>query len=134
MGGLAPEVSDKVVETPTARQWLGSDGMVRHVLRDGAVLDLPAARLNLRAVVTVSEGQRLPMVAVVTGLASATRQVRQFYAGAEAAEAVSCVAMVTGSAVSRVIGNFFVALNRPQAPTRMFGTLEQALVWAASHK
>ena len=38
-------------------------------------------------------------------------------------------ALVVGSPVSRVIGNFFVGLNRPKYPLRLFDDQEFATAW-----
>lgn len=39
------------------------------------------------------------------------------------------VAMVTHSATTSIIGNFFLSLNRPGYPCRLFSEDEQALGW-----
>ena len=129
---MEPEASDILVETETALQWLGADGIVRHSFHPGARLDLAAARSNLAAIVQVSQGRRRPLVADMVSLRSVTREGRQFYAGEEAVKAVACVALVAEAPVARAIGNFYLALHSPPLPIRLFGDLESALRWASS--
>jgi hypothetical protein len=55
--------------------------------------------------------------------------VREFYASEEGSRFVRAVAMVTHSATTSIIGNFFLSLNRPGYPCRLFSEDEQALGW-----
>ena len=38
-------------------------------------------------------------------------------------------ALVVGNALSRALGSFFVGLNRPRVPTKLFDSLENGLQW-----
>jgi hypothetical protein len=38
-------------------------------------------------------------------------------------------ALVVGNALSRALGSFFVGLNRPKVPTKLFDTIENGLQW-----
>jgi hypothetical protein len=39
------------------------------------------------------------------------------------------VALLVGSPMSRAIGNFFIGLNKPLIPTRLFVSEPEALAW-----
>jgi hypothetical protein len=39
-------------------------------------------------------------------------------------------ALVGGSMLARAIGSFFLGLTKPKVPVKMFGSIEDALVWA----
>ena len=39
------------------------------------------------------------------------------------------IALLVGSPLSRVIGNFFVGLNRSTFPLRLFTSEEEAIAW-----
>jgi hypothetical protein len=45
------------------------------------------------------------------------------------ADLVSAVALIVGTPLSRIMGNFFLGVSRPPYPVRMFDTEESALVW-----
>ena len=130
---MQPDKNARVLETATAIQWVGSDGVLRHVIKDASTLGLDEAKENLKALKNVSEGRRLPMVAKVIGGLSVSRVAREYYGGEEAAAVVSCVAMVTDSTVARVVAHFFLALNRPLVPMSLFTSDAEALDWAATH-
>ena len=130
---MTPNEDAVVTETSTARSWLEEDGVIRHVIRAGTELELTAARENLQIVIELVAGAKKPMVADLSQLASASREVRELYAGSEAADVVRCVAIVLGSPVSCIIGNFYMAISRPIYPTRLFTKHEAAVGWAREH-
>jgi hypothetical protein len=41
-------------------------------------------------------------------------------------------ALVVGNPLSRALGSFFVGLNRPRVPTKLFDTIENGLQWLKS--
>ena len=41
----------------------------------------------------------------------------------------AAVALLIGSPMSRVIGNFYLGFNRPQTPTRLFTDTDEAEAW-----
>lgn len=129
---MSAQNADHVVETPTASTWLGQDGVLRHRIKNGITLDLAHARANLEVVKELCKGVPRPMVADMSGLLSAPRPVREFYAGSEAAESVRCVALVSKSPVSFAIGNFWLRISPPPYPTRLFRSRAEALKWARS--
>lgn len=61
---------------------------------------------------------------------SVSRQARTFFASSPENMAIaSRVAMVGASPIARVIGNFFLGLNKPPVPVRLFATEEEAIAW-----
>jgi hypothetical protein len=60
---------------------------------------------------------------------SITREARLFASSADAIQVVKAVALLIGSPVSRVIGNFFLGINKPPYPTRIFTSEAEALSW-----
>ena len=54
------------------------------------------------------------------------RSARVLYAASTTSVAV---ALLVGSPLTRVIGMFFMGLNRPATPTRLFTSEPEALAW-----
>jgi hypothetical protein len=44
-----------------------------------------------------------------------------------------CLALVCASPLARAIGSFFIGLNRPAVPTKMFKTFGEALSWCSEN-
>jgi hypothetical protein len=94
-------MEESVIETRCARSWLGGDGIMRQVILPGAEV----------------------------ALASVAREARQYYSGKEAAQTVRAVGLLVTSPLSRLIGNFFMVINKPPVPFRLFTSETEALEW-----
>ena len=127
---LIPADADGVLDTRTERLWLHPDGYVIAEVRPGLIADLDDAIVNVDAVGKLAVGIPRPLLLDMRAHAtSATRECRAYYAGAEAQEVNLAVAMLVRSNVSRVIGNFFLGLNRTRFPFRMFSDVGEAVGW-----
>ncbi len=61
-----------------------------------------------------------------------SRDAREYYANERTASIQRATALVIKSPLSRVIANFFMGLNRPLTPTRMFTDVDEAIEWLQS--
>jgi hypothetical protein len=130
---LIPSDARGVIETRTERLWMHPQGYVIAEVRPGLVADLDDAIANVAAVGRLADGLPRPLLLDMRPHAtSATRECREYYAGAEAQEVNLAVAMLVRSNISRVIGNFFLGLNRTRFPFRMFSELDEAVAWLRS--
>ena len=58
-----------------------------------------------------------------------SKEARDYFANERTASIQRATALLTDSPVSRVIGNFFMGLNKPISPTRMFTDPQKAIEW-----
>ena len=58
-----------------------------------------------------------------------SKEARDYFANERTASIQRATALLIGSAVSRIIGNFFLGLNKPITPTRLFTDPEEAIKW-----
>ncbi|MEO7989423.1 MAG: STAS/SEC14 domain-containing protein [Chryseolinea sp.] len=70
-----------------------------------------------------------PLLCDLTHVVSMTQECRKHFAGPEHAATFSKCALIVNSPVSRLIGNFFLGLNKPLKPTRLFKSKEEGLKW-----
>lgn len=127
---LIPPDAAGVINTRTERLWLHPERYVIAEVRPGLIADLDDAVVNVAAVGTLAAGVPLPLLLDMRAHAtSATRECREYYAGAEAQRVNLAVAMLVRSHVSRVVGNFFLGLNKTRFPFRMFSDLDEAVAW-----
>ncbi len=127
---LIPADADGVLDTRTERLWLHPDGYVIAEVRPGLIADLDDAIVNVDAVGKLAVGIPRPLLLDMRAHAtSATRECREYYAGAEAQRVNLAVAMLVRSNVSRILGNFFLGLNRTRFPFRMFSDVGEAVGW-----
>ena len=60
-----------------------------------------------------------------------TREARAYYANERTASIQRATALLVDSPISTTIANFFLGLNRPLCPTRMFTDADRAAAWLA---
>ena len=117
------------IVTQTAKIWLDENGILRVTSLPGATQTLAQAHENMSVEVQLSRGKRRPLLVDLRGMKSFDRDARAYYAGQEAAKFQSAVALLIGSPLSRVIGNFFIGFNKTVMPTRLFTLEAEALEW-----
>lgn len=120
----------EAIETRTARLWIGSDGILRSMIKEGSEEVLEDAKANMAAGFRLAEGRTVPMLVDMTGMRSITRPARRYYAdpGPDMKYATA-IALIGGSPISRAIGNFAIGLSKPKSPLKMFASEADALRW-----
>ena len=58
-----------------------------------------------------------------------SKEARDYFANERTASIQRATALLIGSAVSRIIGNFFLGLNKPITPTKLFTDPQEAIKW-----
>ena len=101
-----------------------------------SVVHLPSADYTLEDIRSdftlyreAAGGQKRPLFIDIRKVKSADREARNFGASAEAAQVISAQAILIDSAVTKMIGNFFLNVSKPPFPTRMFTDQDEALDW-----
>jgi hypothetical protein len=112
-----------------ARLWAGDDGICRIIHAPGAEVTLQDARETMAAYRKINHGKRLPLLIDTKTMRSISRDARSYYASDEAAACASAAAIVVGTPVSRVLGNFYIGLSNPHLPSRLFTSESRALAW-----
>jgi hypothetical protein len=117
------------VTLSSGRYWVDDEGFLRGVCADGANPTLADAKEQVAHQRTMAGGKRLPFLMDISKVRMLSRDARNYFASPEAAEVFSCTALVVASPISRAVGNFFLGLNKPLMPTRLFSTEADGLVW-----
>jgi hypothetical protein len=96
---------------------------------DGAQVELADARENLEACAALAQGRRVGVLVDLRPLRSQSAEARAHFAGPEAGRIARGLALLIGSPLSRVLGNFYLRFNRPGFPTRLFSSEDEGLRW-----
>jgi len=91
------------------------------------------ARIALDAFKIISEGKKNPLLVDIRQQKSISREARLFYSGKEFTDQVTSLAFVVESAISKVLANFFLGLNKPPYPTRLFTNEDEAIEWLKNY-
>ena len=120
---------NEVIEFEAGRLWLREDGLVHAVAKPGAEMTLADAREEIAVIGKIGRGKGLPLLVDFKNLQSQDRGARTYFAGEETAKAVTACAILISSPLSRVIGNFYMGLNKPVTPTKLFTSESEAIDW-----
>ena len=104
-------------------------GFVTATMNHGAELEGCDAREALEATWSVAGDRRTRVLVDMRLIRSESREAQQEFVGDYGATVCSAVAILIGSPVSRVIGNFFLRLNKHQVPTNLFNDADAAVDW-----
>ena len=117
------------IETSVATISKVEPGIARVIYKVDARVTVAEARENVEAVTKMVDGVHSPVFIDVRTVSTIDRHSRQYFVGDEAGEVTSATALLVDSPISRVIGNFFIGLNRSEWPVRMFSGESEAMVW-----
>ena len=115
-------------DDPSYRIELRSDGILCYRAARGVTFTAPMARRILADGVAMIESPR-PCLVLMQDAARAERDARAIFASEDYLALASHTALVVGSPVSRVVGNFFVGLNPPKYAIRIFTDADKAIDW-----
>ena len=122
-----------IIVTRTGRVWLDGDGIIQSMQLANAEQTLCDAEENMAATVKAGGGARRPMLVDMSRVKSIDRDARERYADPKNAEVICAIALVFGNPLSRMIGNFFIGLNRAPVPMRLFASRREAVAWLRSY-
>ena len=116
-----------VITHPKFRIWLRPDGIVQLVWGPQVTIVLEDASAAIEAMAQLAGGRQSPLLVDVHEQGAMDRPARTQFT--RRGDLVSAVALVVGTPLSRLRGNFFLSVSKPVAPTRLFDDEASALAW-----
>jgi hypothetical protein len=112
---------------------LYSNGILHQTYKDGAELkkedsdnEMMIYRKNF------CKDMSRPILVELDNLKTVSKESRAIYTSPETAEVISAAALLVGNPVSRIIGNFYLGLNKSAMPVKMFTNTGEAFAWLKS--
>jgi hypothetical protein len=109
--------------------WMGNDGICRTCTKAMAEVDLEAAIQNTIVVNSFYKNVKFPILVDTRPMKSITGAARKHFSTNGRDTKISAMALLVGSPISKVIGNFFIGLNKPEVPAKLFNSESDALRW-----
>ncbi len=91
-------------------------------------LDLRAAKKIISDAVELAGNKTYPILTDIREMPSHSKDVRDYFAN-EGSESAVANAILVSSSISRILANFFLSINRPTIPTRIFTDTAKAAKW-----
>lgn len=124
-----PAAIVRSLESSTSRYEQRADGVVFQRLQVTRAQTLADARENTATFDRLVGDGNHPLIVDMRGASALERGVREYYASPAANVHTSAIALLIGSSAGRVIGNFFLALQGPKIPMKMFTEEADAVAW-----
>ncbi len=109
--------------------WMGDDGIARTKVKLNSEVTVDDARENSKVVNGFYIDEKFPLLIDARGIKSITREARSFFTTNGRDTNTMAFAILIDSSVSRVIGNFFLGINKPAVPTKLFLNENTAVQW-----
>lgn len=114
--------------------WMGEDGIARTKVKKGSEVKLEHARENSVVVNSFYIDRKFPLLIDGRGIKSMEREARAFFTANGRRTNTLAFAIIIDSSVSKVVGNFFLGINKPIVPTKLFLNEETAIEWLEQFK
>ncbi|WP_242917970.1 DUF7793 family protein [Pontibacter liquoris] len=126
------ESIQKVKETPYVEMFL-QNGILHFYYKKIETMDLTIAEACVRDRLEFTEHKAYPCLVDVIELKNFSKEARDYFAK-EGNEGIIANAILSGSTVTKMMANFYISVNKPTNPTRMFTDKSSALKWLAQFK
>lgn len=108
---------------------MGDDGVARTVVKPGAEVVLEDAKENSRAVNALIGAPNFVLLVDTRRIKSISKEARDHFSMRGRESRVIAFAILIDSPLSTIVGNFFMGLNKPRVPMKLFTDEEKAIRW-----
>ena len=96
--------------------------------------DLDTAIATVKTRLAASKGISYPVLIDATEVQSITKEARDYFATDEGVSLITASALVLNSVVGKFLGNFFLQINKPKAPLKIFTDEKEAEKWLQKYR
>jgi len=125
-------MNNQSITTKIAKVSLEGDNIIRTTYFPNINITLAIAKEVLAVASEINQrnnGRQYLALVDNRKVKSITQEARKHFASPEVNTVCKACAALIDSPVSRMIGNFFLKLNKPATPTRLFTAEEKAIAW-----
>lgn len=101
---------------------------------EGLFLDAPEMEAMLKEAVTFTGGEKYYALIDMTRHIDSTAEARNYYAVSEYSKFRYADALVIESLATRLVTNFYLSINKPSVPSKMFTDKQDAINWLQEQK
>lgn len=111
---------------------MGEDGICRTKVKPNAEISLEDALENTVVVTSFYKNKKFPIMIDARGIKSMAKEARDHFSTNGRDSKTNAFGIIIKSPISRVVGNFFMGLNKPLVPTKLFENEDKAHEWLKS--
>jgi hypothetical protein len=113
--------------------WMGNDGICRTKTKPQAEITLKEAMENSIAVSSFYKDRKFPLLVDARDVKTMAKEARKHFSTNGRETKITSMAIMVKSPISRVVGNFFMGLNKPLVPARLFDDEQEAIDWLKNY-
>lgn len=122
-------MKSEIIKTRTNNIYLDDDRIIRCQLSSGSEIKAEDIKEDFAVFSKLIGDKNAPVLLDLRGIKSVTREAREYVSSPESMRFMSVLALLIGSPISKVVGNFFLGINKPPYPTKIFTSEAKALAW-----
>lgn len=110
------------------------EGTIHVIFGLNTVLTLEYAKKLVDYRLSISGAMSYPLYIDIRGVVSIDGQTRKFLSGVEGTIQAYAAAIHVDSPISKLFGNMFITIDRPEKPIKLFTSKAKALKWLKKFK
>jgi hypothetical protein len=91
--------------------------------------DLETTRKVVQYRLNAIEGKVYPTLVNIISIKKLTKETRDYLASEDGCQGIIALAILINSSIGSMIGNFWIRINRPLRPTKLFTNEDEARQW-----
>ncbi|HEX8547347.1 MAG TPA: hypothetical protein VF691_10330 [Cytophagaceae bacterium] len=115
------------------KMWM-KDGIVYTEYTPNLNITLAMAKVAVIERVKFMNGVSRPIFADVRNALSIDKEARDYLSSKEGTQYLSAGGFLVSSQVEKIMGTFFIKINRPIIPTKLFTNYEEAVKWLGTFR
>ena len=119
----------KVLECGTAFIWKGEDGNVYVKCKLNSFITLETQKKLYVNIKNAAGNTPCGLIVSLVGITNMTKESRDYSGSEEHVGFISATALLISNPLTQILGNFFMGLNKPVFPTKLFRDLDAAKLW-----
>ena len=119
----------KSIATKKGQACIEEHGILVQTYKENTDLTFEDAQADFESYSKLCEECKLPVLIDMENVKSVEREARAFYSSEQATKYITAAALLITNPVNRIIGNFYMGLNKTAFPFRLFTEKEKAIQW-----
>lgn len=123
------QIPKHAIEAKGYFTWMGDDRIARTCVKPNIDIILDYALENSKIVNSFYIDKKYPLLIDSRNIKSMSREARHHFSVKGRETNTNAFGIIIGSSISRVLGNFYLGINKPTVPTKLFDNEDNAVEW-----
>jgi hypothetical protein len=122
----------KAIEFPTSTMWFDENGILCSISKKAPPQSIEESKKGMEEFYKIFGNEKHCMLIDITNASPTNKEARD-YAATELPKVVKAIAMISNSALGRMLANLFFGLKPPPYPAKMFSNETKAKEWLKTY-